>query len=101
MLPIDDEDAFADDFVNLAGWGGQETAGNNKNLKLVNFQVTPKRLCDRIHSIDNIRSSFSNDREANNLVKKLNNLLPWGFTSDIICVGHDFDKDQSKLVYHS
>lgn len=88
MRPIDDLDALADDFVNLAGWGLKYNKADGKydldsTMKLASLQVSSKSNCERIFNKDNINVQLP--------PRSLERQIPQGFSSDISCAGNDFD----------
>lgn len=83
MRPVDDTDALANDFVNLAGWGlsinSQGKYELDAKMKLANLQVNSKELCGGIFNNKSLDA------------RSLQRQIPNGFTSDITCVGNSFD----------
>ena len=92
MRPVDDVDAYAEDFVNLAGWGLKYDRVSKQykaksGLKLVNLQVNPKDICEDIYSPENLKN-------LNIPEFRLRQQLPNGFTRTVTCVGNDFDFEE-------
>ena len=92
LTPLDDEDVYAEKFVNLAGWGlsyerESKAYSPTSGLRLVNLQVNPRANCEEIYSKENL--------EINGIPPfLLNRQIPSGFTRDIACVGNDFDFEE-------
>ena len=86
MMPVDDGDFLSDDLVMLSGWGLANVGGEwqqSKSLKIHTLQVNPQHICNDIFSQKNLQSK---DIPSFQLQRR----LPYGFTSDIACVGHDW-----------
>ena len=88
---------FLGEFVNLAGWGLKYDPKTNQyavesTLKLANLEVNSREVCEEIFGKDNLR-----DNDIN--VRLLQRQIPRGFTSDITCVGNDFDVEQGKRLF--
>ena len=91
LRPIDDENAFEEKFVNLAGWGLKYDKEIKKStptsgLKLINLQVSPKEYCQEI--LQSEKLSFEQ-------IRAFNIQLPNGITKDVSCLGNDFDFEES------
>ena len=85
---------FLGEFVNLAGWGLKYDPKTNQyavesTLKLANLEVNSREVCEEIFGRENLE-----DNDIN--VRLLQRQIPRGFTSDITCVGNDFDVEQGK-----
>ena len=85
---------FLGEFVNLAGWGLKyepktKQCAVESTLKLANLEVKSRDVCEEIFGRENLR-----DNDIN--VEILQRQIPRGFTSDITCVGNDFDVEQGR-----
>ena len=85
---------FLGEFVNLAGWGLKydprtQQYAVESTLKLANLEVNSRDVCEEIFGRENLR-----DNDIN--VRLLQRQIPRGFTSDITCVGNDFDVEQGR-----
>ena len=85
---------FLGEFVNLAGWGLKYDPKTKQyavesTLKLANLEVNSREVCEEIFGRENLE-----DNDIN--VRLLQRQIPRGFTSDITCVGNDFDVEQGK-----
>ena len=94
MRPIDDEneDAFAGEFVNLAGWSSTYDPVENKHkikstLRLVNLEVNDREYCEEIYS-----KEYFDDLDISPRLMDIH--LPRNFTREITCVGNTFDINQ-------
>ena len=86
MMPVDDGDFLSDDLVMLSGWGLANVGGEwqqSKSLKIHTLQVNPQHICNDIFGQKNLQSK---DIPSFQLQRK----LPYGFTSDIACVGNEW-----------
>ena len=81
----------------MAGWGLKYNPRTKQyavesTLKLANLEVNSREVCEEIFGKDNLR-----DNDIN--VRLLQRQIPRGFTSDITCVGNDFDVEQGNVCF--
>ena len=81
----------------MAGWGLKydprtQQYAVESTLKLANLEVNSREVCEEIFGKDNLR-----DKDIN--VRLLQRQIPRGFTSDISCVGNDFDVEQGNICF--
>ena len=85
---------FLDEYVNLAGWGqklDQETKQFKPTsyMKVISLVVNARETCEEIFSPEDLRDNGI-DLSTNDLLK-LERKLKYNFTSEVICMGNDFD----------
>ena len=85
---------FLDEYVNLAGWGlklDQETKKlkTTSYMKVISLVVNARETCEEIFSPEDLRDNGI-DLSTNDLLK-LERKLKYNFTSEVICMGNDFD----------
>ena len=83
----------------MAGWGLKYDPKTKEyavesTLKLANLEVNSREVCEEIFGRENLE-----DNDIN--VRLLQRQIPRGFTSDITCVGNDFDVEQGKWITSS
>ena len=85
---------FLDEYVNLAGWGlklDQETKKlkTTSYMKVISLVVNARETCEEIFSPEDLRDNGI-DLSTSDL-EDLKRKLKHGFTSEVTCMGNDFD----------
>ena len=85
---------FLDEYVNLAGWGqklDQETKRFKPTsyMKVISLVVNARETCEEIFSPEDLRDNGI-DLSTSDL-RDLKRKLKHGFTSQVTCMGNDFD----------
>ena len=83
-----------DEYVNLAGWGLKldeetKTLKTTSYMKVISLVVNARETCEEIFSPEDLRDNGI-DLTSDGLVK-LKRKLKHNFTSEVICMGNDFD----------
>ena len=83
-----------DKYVNLAGWGlklDEETKKlrTTSYMKVISLVVNSRDTCEDIFSVDDLRNNGI-DLTADD-IRSLKLKLKYGFTSEVTCMGNDFD----------
>ena len=83
-----------DEYVNLAGWGqklDQETKQFKPTsyMKVISLVVNARETCEEIFSPEDLRDNGI-DLSSYEL-QELERKLKHGFTSEVTCMGNDFD----------
>ena len=83
-----------DEYVNLAGWGlklDEETkkVRTTSHMKVMSLVVNSRDTCEEIFSVDGLRKNGIDltSSDLKDLERKLKN----NFTSEVTCMGNDFD----------
>ena len=85
---------YSDKYVNLAGWGQKLDEETNEYrttsyLKVISLVVNARETCEEIFSVEDLRNNGI-DLTTDDITK-LERKLKHGFTSEVTCVGNDFE----------